>query len=218
MRSLPLVLAAVLLLGGCNMVTSKRPLFNVADQAGAPMLRMGLWIRPDPACVFDPATPTLSWPECASLVVVHPHWFSGALMGNDYRSIREHPHIGAPYILAGAYPSVLQVRMSDPGKPSAYVFQGLRPSRFDVQGRVIEAKLWLVQCGPPEPPRPGQSDHLYRETKSPLAGLTMDGTDCIANDPQTVLAATRASEGWPQNDGAAAPIIRWVRDVPLGGR
>jgi hypothetical protein len=218
MRSLPLIVATLLLLGGCNMVTSKRPLFNVADQAGAPTLRTGLWIRPDPACVFDPATPARTWPECASLVVLHPHRFTGLLMGGDYRWVRERAQIGVPYVLAGAYPSVLQVRLSDPGKPPAYVFQGLRPTRFDAQGQVIEAKLWLVQCGPPEPPRPDQTDHLYRATKSPLAGLIMDESNCIARDPQTVVAATRASEGWPQNDGAAAPTIRWVRDVPLGGR
>jgi len=107
---------------------------------------------------------------------------------------------------------VMQIRMVEPHKPATYVFEGLRPLEFDAQGRVIAASAWLVQCGPPEPPPAGGSDHLYRPTKRPLPGLTMKGPDCVARDPETVLRATRASETWPQNSGEPAARIHWVRD------
>jgi hypothetical protein len=217
MRRLMLLVALAGLLGGCNMVTSTRPLFNAVDAAGAPQFRPGLWTHPDAGCVFDAATPAHTWPYCAGSVIVRPTYFRGIRFGSaaphadDDKAM---PTDAVPYVLAGAYPSVLQVRIGDPGRPKQYVYQGLRPTKLDENGLIIEARMWLVQCGPPEPPAPGSNEKFYRATQSPLPGLTMKGTDCIARDGETVLRAARASEGWRQNDGGWGPTIRWVRDRP----
>ncbi len=217
MRRLMLLVALAGLLGGCNMVTSTRPLFTAADAAGAPQLRPGLWTHPDPGCAFDAATPAHTWPDCAGSVVVRPTYFRGIRFGSaapDADSNKAVPVDAVPYILAGAYPSVLQVRIGDPGKPKQYVFEGLRPTKLDEAGRVVEARMWLVQCGPPEPPAADSKGGVYHATKSPLPGLTMQGVDCVARDAETVIRAARASEAWRQNDGGWGPTIRWVRDRP----
>ena len=217
MRRLLMLVALAGLLGGCNMVTATRPLFTAADAVGAPQLRPGLWTRPDPGCVYDPATPAHTWPGCAGSVIVRPSYFRGLHFGaaaphaDDDKAM---PPDAVPYVLAGVYPSVMQVRLGEPGKPKQYIFQGLRPVKLDEAGRVIEARIWLVQCGPPQPPPADGSDHLYRPTTAPLPGLVMKGSDCVARDPETVIRAARASEVWRQNDGGLPPTIRWVRDRP----
>ncbi len=215
MRRLILIVALAGLLGGCNMVTSTRPLFSKADTEGAPQLRPGLWVHPDPGCAFDPAAPAHTWPDCAGSVIVRPGFFSGLRPGGRPTQPNPPPPPDAvPYVLAGAYPSVLQLKLTEPRKRSGYIYEALRPVKVDDQGRLIEAKVWLVQCGPPSPPPADGSDHNYRPTTTPLPGLVMKGSNCVARDAETVSRAARASEAWPQADGTPPSTIRWVRDPP----
>ena len=217
MRRLMALFALAGLLGGCNMVTASRPLFAAADSAGAPRLRPGLWTHPDAGCAFDTATPAHTWPDCAGSVVVRPTYFRGVRFGSAAPKAdadKAMPADAVPYVLAGVYPSVLQVRIGDAGRAKQYVFEGLRPTKLDGAGRIVEARLWLVQCGPPEPPAAGSGEKFYHATKSPLPGLVMKDTDCVARDAETVFRAARASEAWRQNDGGWAQSIRWVRDRP----
>ena len=216
MRRLLLLVALAGLLGGCNMVTSTRPLFGKADTDGAAQLRPGLWVLPNPNCAFDPATPAHTWPECAGSLVVRPGYFRELRMGSAAQRAGEGkavPQDAIPYVIVGVYPSVLQMRIGDPGKPKLYVFVGLRPVKFDDVGRIIEAQFWHVQCGPPAPPPANAKAQTYRQTKSPLPGLTLKDSGCIAHDPASVIRAARASEGWTQIYGGPS-TIRWVRDPP----
>ena len=54
-----------IILGGCNMVMTDKPMFSVADGAGAPAIRGGVWRDDKPDCVFDEAAPQNKWPKCA---------------------------------------------------------------------------------------------------------------------------------------------------------
>ena len=59
----------ILLLGGCGMAVSEKPMFTAADTAGAPILADGVWLmKDDPACRVDVALPVSRWPACASWV------------------------------------------------------------------------------------------------------------------------------------------------------
>jgi hypothetical protein len=204
-----LALSLALLLGGCNVVTSKTALFIPSDQAGALRLRPGVWVRPDANCVFDPAGPVTTWTSCANAMLVRP---------NDIADPQD-PHQSASYTIAAGDPPIVQIDDITRSPPIFY-FQGLRPLKFDAQGQIVEARLWNVQCGPPEPP-PAHGATAYRPTKAPLPGLEMDtdGMNCEANDALAVRRAARASLAWPQSDlwprsadGESIPI-RWVRDA-----
>ena len=138
MRRLMALFALAGLLGGCNMVTASRPLFAAADSAGAPRLRPGLWTHPDAGCAFDTATPAHTWPDCAGSVVVRPTYFRGVRFGSAAPKAdadKAMPADAVPYVLAGVYPSVLQVRIGDAGRAKQYVFEGLRPTKLDGAGR-----------------------------------------------------------------------------------
>ena len=52
MQRLLFVLAAALMLGGCNMVYAEQPLFTAADAASAPAMRPGLWSKRTADCVL----------------------------------------------------------------------------------------------------------------------------------------------------------------------
>ena len=61
-----ILVAAALMLGGCNLVVSQTPVFRAADAAGAPPFKPGLWASPGPGCTFDESTPFDAWPKCAN--------------------------------------------------------------------------------------------------------------------------------------------------------
>ena len=122
MRRLILLVALTGLLVGCNMVTSPRPLFTKADAEGAPQLRPGLWVHPDPGCAFDAGAPAHTWPDCAGSVIVRPGFLSGLRPGGRPTQPNPPPPPDAvPYVIAGAYPSVLQLKLAQPRKHSRYV-------------------------------------------------------------------------------------------------
>lgn len=223
MQRLLLVLAAALMLGGCNMVYAEQPLFTAADAAGAPAMRPGLWSKRAADCVFDGAKPIADWPECADPVLV-----TADRMGDPGK-----PDKQGAYILAGGDPRVLQMELEmDPDKPAIWIFVGVKPLKTDAEGRITEARTWMVLCGPPPPPRPETPDAAIPEnetpeqaeariqadiaatvaagvTREPLPGLEVKEGMCVARERDPVRNAARASLAW---DDGEPSIIYWVRD------
>lgn len=224
MQRLLFVLAAALMLGGCNMVYAEQPLFTAADAAGAPVLRPGIWSKRASDCVVDAAKPISEWPECADPVLV-----TADRIGDPGK-----PDKQGPYLLAGGDPRVMQMELKlEPDKPAIWIFVGLRPLRTDAQGRITEARTWMVQCGPPPPPRPEPAEtpappanetpeqaeaRIQAEiaatvaagvTREPLPGLEIKEGMCIARDRDPVRNAASASLAW---DDGEESIIYWVRD------
>jgi hypothetical protein len=235
---LALAIGATALLGGCNMVLTEKPMFTVADGAGAPAIRPGVWRDQKPGCDFDEGLPQDKWPKCAS-----------ASPGPG-----EQPF----WVEVSGDPLILQFPLHLPyGKAAddSYLYAAFRPLKLDAQGRVIAMKRWPVRCGPPPPPpempeaakfddsvtadradrRLSEADKAKiakaradlaklqadsrklladlartQPTKEPLPGLTMDSQagSCAPISVEALRNAARASEAWADEDA----ISHWVRD------
>jgi hypothetical protein len=183
--------AALIGLGGCNLVVSQTPMFTKADAAGAPVIRPGVWRQEVAGCDFDETLPQSQWPKCAGAQPAMPD--------------------PPPMLTVAGDPAIIQLSLPpDPSKPTLlYLSLAIRPIQFDAQGRVIALQTWPVQCGPP--PTGGNN---MGATKSPLPGLTMRGDDggCAPQSVAALRDAAKASEAWVQDHTPS----HWVRDPKLG--
>jgi hypothetical protein len=223
-----LVIACLALLGACNVVLTKDPLFKPADAAGAPTLRPGVWLlflQPD--CKVDTAKPFVAWPDCAG----------GALVGDD--EIAGHKS-GAPadvlermpVVLVAGQPRIAQFPVdidtsvtasasasggatasasaSGGGHAQPYGYAGVRPTKLDAEGRIVAFNYWPVACGPP-PPKDKEGAETAAGTLHPLPGIEMKPGDpvCTTSSQAVLRAAAKASEAWADQP---IPEARWLRD------
>jgi hypothetical protein len=214
-----LIIASLLLLGACNMVVTKDPMFTKADTGGF-RLREGVWNEPSSSpCDFDETKPLAQWPDCAKGVVVTKDqigaWDTDAKGARTWRS--------SDVIFAGGQPPVAQVHLQDmemkgvgdlPISPSLYLYLALRPTKTDDAGRVTAYTGWPILCGPPPPDGAKGPDGTSPRmgTLAPLPGLTMDkdGNNCTPASREALRAAGVASEKWAKPDSMT--VTRWVRD------
>jgi hypothetical protein len=207
-------LAALSLLGACNVVMTKTPLFTKADAAGAPKLRPGVWSEdPAPDCALDESKPLTDWPDCANGFVV----IDDATFGGYGKEDGKRVWSTVSALLVGGDPMVFQIHATGdatPGtSPDAYVYSGLAPAKLDAQGRIVATLSWPVQCGKPPPADAKTPDGSQRTgTLDPLPGLTMDadGSNCTTTSPAALRAAAKASRKWTVPGETTA--AHWVRD------
>jgi hypothetical protein len=207
------VLAVALLLGGCNVVVTEKPLLTAADERGAPPLRPGLWRMEDPKCPVDEALPLDQWPECAGGAVMSP----GQMAGYDHKDGKAIWQ-RIPLVLAAGSPRIAQVAMNEepptPSEPAkGYGYAAVKPMKFDPQHRITLIRYWIVQCGPPPPQRQEapKSDRLPAlGTLHPLPGMKMKPGEavCTTDSVKALRAAAKASEAWDDEHHTA----HWVRD------
>jgi len=198
MRVRQIALLISLMIAGCSAVTSERPLFDRADAAAAPRLKAGLWAMPEPDCRFDSRAPRTGWPECAGGMLVGPTSVAGGEgdQPGGYKGALQ-------YLLAAGDPPVLQLRDTDKeGGESPYFYAGLRPTRLDARGRVVEARVWPAPC------RNGVASDS-NANGALLPGLEAISGGCRASAQAAVRNAVRVGETAPAKD--FAPIARWVR-------
>jgi hypothetical protein len=210
-----LALAALALLGACNMVVTKDPVFSKADAAGAPGLRPGVWDGdPKADCQIDESKPFSQWPACASgFVVLDDHTIGGF---SDQGG--KHAWATTEYVLAAGEPRVLQLHLTpgadEPLMPAMYLYAAYRPIRLDDQGRVVAGRAWFVICGPPRvQPAAGDAGGKQRlGTEHPFAGLTMDsdGDNCSPDTPAALRNAARESRALTTPKDLSGS--HWVRD------
>ena len=214
MGRIALVIAALALLGACNIVTTNTPLFTKADAVGAPQLRPGVWDE-DPAadCTVDETKPLPDWPGCANGFVVIDNSTFGGYSEKDGKRVWS----TVSSVLAAGDPLVFQLlSTSATGSapiPATYVYAGLAPTRRDAEGRVIATQSWPVQCGKPPPADAKTPDGGQRTgTLDPLPGMTMDadGVNCTTASPAALRAAAKASRKWTVSGETTA--AHWVRD------
>jgi hypothetical protein len=199
MRSVAAILALMFLLGGCNTVMSRTPLFSEADTADARSLRPGLWIAVDRKCRFDTSGPPARWPDCAEALVVDRN---GKLLFDEKEPMAQ--------VLAAGEPLILQIGGEGEGGGSFYFFS-VRPVRKQWDGRVVALNLWLVTCGPEPGEDAKNADGSKRYvTLAPGAGLTVEGNSCVARDQAAVRAAATASE----RRGETQTLFKWLRAKP----
>ena len=217
------VICAAALLGGCNVVVSKTPVFTAADSAGAPVFKPGLWLSEKDDCKFDETQPMAKWPECADPLAITPTQVHGvgAKAGKP-----------SAYLVAAGDPAVVQaqvdidvsagVDVSASGDatasgsasakvkgPPPYAFLGIHPLALDNQGRVIRMEQWPVMCGPPPPePKPDVPfDKARYVTLHPLPGLKIEGQVCTPDGKAAVLNAARESRTY-----GTVQKAHWVRE------
>jgi hypothetical protein len=223
-----LTIACCALLGACNVVLTKEPLFTQGDAAGAPTLRSGVWLffrQPD--CDVDPSKPYLDWPDCAGGGIVSAGEIAGHKSGAPKDELER-----TPVILAAGDPRVGQLRVdvdtsvhadasasggatasasaSGGGHAQPYGYVGLRPTKLDAQGRIVAFKFWPVACGPP-PPKGKDGDDIAGGTLHPLPGMQMKPGEpyCSTTSKDALRAAAKASEAWAEGP---IPEARWLRD------
>jgi hypothetical protein len=203
------------LLGACNMVMTKTPVFTLADAAGAPALKPGVWRQDggDPSCQFDESQPYESWPACANGVVIKDGVMGAYRIQGDSKT-----WVSTPFILASGSPRVFQTYLDATigmtSLPPVYFYVALDPTASDDHGRITAFTSWIVLCGPPPPPGAMMPDGKTTRngTLEPLPGLTMDasGNDCDTASPDAVRGAARASRQWAKPTDITHD--HWVRD------
>ena len=223
-----LAMTSCVVLGACNVVLTKEPLFTQADAAGAPTLRPGVWLLFEQAgCQVDTAKPFVDWPDCAGGGLVNGSEISGHQSGAP-RDVLEK----TPVVLAAGDPRIAQLPVdvdvsaqasasasggatasasaSGGGQSRPYAYAAVRPTRFDQQGRITAFRFWPVACGPP-PPKDKSGDDTAAGTLKPLPGMEMKPGDpyCSTSSKDALRGAAKASEAWA--DGPI-PEARWIRD------
>jgi hypothetical protein len=214
-----LITAGLLLLGACNMVITKDPVFTRSNASGLP-LREGIWREAsDSPCDFDETKPLAQWPDCAKGSVVAKGQIGA--WDTDDKGVRTWKT--SDVVFADGRPPVAQVHLQDmdlkglgdvPIKPSLYLYLVIRPTKTDEAGRITAYTGWPIFCGPPPPEGSkgpdGSSPRMG--TLAPLPGLTMDkqGDDCTTASPDALRAAGVASEKWAA--AGSMTVTRWVRD------
>ena len=207
------LILALLMVGGCNMVVTPTPMFTKADGAGAPGFRPGVWRgKADANCVFDEASPLDSWPSCANGALVDGDAISVVNSGSRERAAAA--KIG--YVLTVGDPRILQLSLAGlaPGMGlslSGYLYGGVRPTKVDDQGRITAYTTWFVSCGPPPPKATTSAGKISFATHSPFPGLVMDkdGENCTASSVEALRNAAIASAKLPDDSPSET---RWVRD------
>ena len=116
------------------------------------------------------------------------------------------------YLLVAGDPMVMQIAYTNPAissEPGAYVFVAIKPTALDSDGRITDAEVWPVLCGPPAPPpRPGapSADDSPPSIDHPFPGMTLDDVGCIPDGKAALLNAAKASRALAD----AVLILHWV--------
>ena len=223
-----LALTSLTLLGACNVVLTKEPLFKPADAAGAPTLRPGVWLlflRPD--CKVDTAKPFVEWPDCAGGALVGDGEIAGHKSGAPPDVLER-----VPVVLAAGQPRIAQLPVdidtsasasatasggatasasaSGGGRAQPYGYAAVRPTKSDAEGHIVAFNYWPVACGPP-PPKDKNGADTAAGTLHPLPGMEMKPGDpiCTTASKDVLRAAAKASEAWSDQP---IPEARWIRD------
>jgi hypothetical protein len=224
-----LVIASLTLLGACNVVLTKDPLFTHADEAGAPALRPGVWlIFREADCKFDETRPFVEWPDCAGGGLI-----AGGEIVNHKSGTPKDVLEKTPVVLAAGDPRIAQLPVemtadvqasaeasggaaasassSGPATVRPYGYAAVRPTKLDEVGRIVAFKFWPVDCGPP-PPKDKNGADTALGTLKPLPGIEMKPGEavCTTRSKDALRAAAKASEAWADHPIAEA---RWLRDA-----
>jgi hypothetical protein len=226
---LALIVASFAVLGACNVVMTKDPLFSQADAAGAPNLRPGVWIFfKEPDCKVDESRPFTEWPDCAGGGLVAP----GSVKGHKANAPKDELE-DTPFVLVPGDPRIMQLQVdvdlsvqadasasggatasasaSPPVHSRPYGYGAVRPTKFDDQGRITAFTLWPIQCGPP-PPKDKDGNDTAPATLKPLPGIEMKPGDavCTTKSASALRNAARASEAWAPQPRTQS---HWIRDA-----
>ncbi|HEY3798794.1 MAG TPA: hypothetical protein VGL58_10615, partial [Caulobacteraceae bacterium] len=132
-----LAVVACLLLGACNIVMTKDPVFAADDGAGQPRLKSGVWGQiTGKDCAYDVGSALAAWPACANGFVIE-----GDKMGAYSRpstndgAAKEPVWQEQPFVLAHGDPRVFQLRLTTSDNslplPVLYIYAAVKPTAHD---------------------------------------------------------------------------------------
>jgi hypothetical protein len=206
---------------GCNMVTSRSPVFSLKDTTGAPALKPGVWgiekcfgVGRDKACREVPeviVTPT-------ELRQAMPRTLPPGMKPVDAR---------ADYLIVSGAPPIMQVELHASIPAGAIPFLGassadelyylaLSPTASDADGRITGADVWPVECGPH--PKEGDANYGLMDeqgavTNHPAAGLKMVGAFlCVPRTVADLRRAAVASRSYSDDLNQDIQTLHWVSD------
>ena len=173
------LIAAMLSLSGCGVVSSTKPLF---DQGSAHRLHSGLWASLDKSCAVPADAHTAMWAECAK-----PFLFDGnTLSGLDPKDGQ------ATVVLSDTDPVILQMPLTGDAtaqsKPSdpAYLYAVVN---FGTARPATEMTIGALTC--PDKPMPGLRLIKRWRTAAHASKIQRGDFDCVATTPAAVLAVAR---------------------------
>ena len=203
-RRIVFVLAALTLLGGCNMVVTPTPMFDAGD-AAPPDLRNGLWLADSGDCKVDTRKPVRRWPDCADWMIYRDGELTfpegGKASDTDGKVFA---------LLTSGTPRVWQVTITDAEGKQISFYAGLEPVELDRRGRIIRYRSWPALCGPAQDKPTDREETLSDAvTKAPFPGLTMEGGGCLPADEAALRNAVAASRSFVDPLDEA----RWIREA-----
>lgn len=143
----------MLLLGGCGVAVSDKPMLTEHDIVGAPQFENGVWWFADASedndCVFESAQPVSKWPKCADWVL-HRNGIWFVRDGESGIAIKSVPD-SAVSISSG---DVAIVQLFDPNNvaapedadPTPYSFVAFA-NRSTATEKLRSVSFWIVMCG-----------------------------------------------------------------------
>lgn len=203
-RRIVSLVAALTLLGGCNMVVTPTPMFDAGD-AAPPDLRNGLWLTDSADCEVDTRKPPHRWPDCAEWLIYRDGDVSFPDSG---KASEDDGRVTA--LLASGTPRVWQLTITDADGTQVNFYAGVEPVEFDGRGRIIGYRYWPALCGPSqERPTGREETPADPVARAPFPGLTMEGGGCLPADEAALRNAVAASRALtePLKDA------RWIRDA-----
>lgn len=203
-RRIVFLLAALTLLGGCNMVVTPTPMFGAGDKA-EPDLRNGVWLADSDDCEVDTRKPTRRWPDCAEWMIYR----DGEVFFPDSGKASDDDG-SVTALLASGTPRVWQLTVTDAEGMQVNFFAGVEPVDLDSQGRIVRYRYWPALCGPSQA---GPTDEAETASdlvaKAPFPGLAMEGGGCVPADEAALRNAVAASRALTEPLKGA----RWIRDA-----
>ena len=158
----------LILVSGCDVAISERPMFTGADTAGAPQFENGVWLlEEDSDCHVDAAQRVSHWPECANWVVFRDGQLFERVREGDIAVKRIE---NAILIVAGEVGLAQIEHISSGGsaaEPPVYFFAAFETLGNPPTLPLRSIALWNVMCGtramePGEAASDDQSGELVR--------------------------------------------------------
>lgn len=150
----------MLLLGGCDIANSDRPMFPEVDTVDAPRFENGVWaLSEQDDCSVDKTRPVSKWPECADWAFHQDgRWFVRAgNMGVEVRPVAD------SVVVVGGEVAIVQIELlpDDPDEGVTFWFWAF--DYLAANEPLREFALWQVLCGL----RETQSVKATTDTESP---------------------------------------------------
>lgn len=199
----------ILILSGCGIAVSDKPMLAAADTTGAPQFEDGVWLMPgldeEEACKVDTKQPVSAWPACADWALHRDgQWF--AREGDS--GIATKPVPREAVVVSNGDVAIIQLESEPkPGAepdPMPYMFIAF-DNKPAATAKLRSIRFWIVMCGRYEPNDAAKGDDEEAETLVRFPGFD---EKCR---PESVAVLRAAADASRPPAHAKAPPFRWAR-------